>query len=179
MYRITGVIEGVAPLLFNRPDPETLEAPNPGKRSAAQRLKEAEARIYKNGHGVFLPKHNFKKCLLDGSGKAGMKVGMKSLAQFLDASVFVEDDLLFGQDSYDFMHAVPGRVPPRTGAMVMIRRPAMQTGWQLPFALQVVDDRRVPEQIRMALDEAGMLAGLGSWRPEYGRFIVTEWNVET
>jgi len=43
-------------------------------------------------------------------------------------------------------------------------------GWQ--------KDRRDADAIRRGLEEAGLLVGLGSFRPENGRFIVTEWRVD-
>lgn len=70
-----------------------------------------------------------------------------------------------------------GRVPPKRGPMVKVWRPAMEVGWTLRFAFRVFDDIVDAEQVREALATAGLLVGLGAWRPEYGRFVVDEWNV--
>jgi hypothetical protein len=47
----------------------------------------------------------------------------------------------FGVAEYDYIHEVLGRVPPRTGSQVLIRRPALDTGWVLTFALTVVNGK--------------------------------------
>jgi hypothetical protein len=91
--------------------------------------------------------------------------------------VFVEDAILFGKDEPDYVHTCWGRVPPRTGAMVPIRRPAMNAGWKVSFTLAVMNDSIGEGQIREALDHAGLMVGVGSWRPQYGRFRVTSWEV--
>ena len=31
--------------------------------------------------------------------------------------------------------------------------------------------------VRLALEQGGVLVGLGSWRPRYGRFRITTWEV--
>lgn len=179
MYQITGRIQGVAPFLYNRmANDEGLRGAGAGggKLTEEQRIAEAMLKVHRNEHGLIIPAWNFKKCLVLGCAKANLKEGRYGLAGLVEATVFVEGDLCFGKDDPDFLHEVVGRIPPRTGAAAIIRRPALDTGWELPFTLNVMDDRRSSDYIRRGLEEAGLLVGLGSWRPEYGRFIVTEWE---
>lgn len=181
MYRITGKIQGVAPILFSHWTEEAeksiREGTTGGKFSDDQRMQEAMQKVYLNEQGdLTLPNWNFKKCLLEGCRKAGLKEGRASMSPFLEATVFVDAELSFGVQAPDFIHEVTGKRPPRTGGACLIKRPALNAGWSLPFSLSVVDDRRSADHIRRALEEAGLLVGLGSWRPEYGRFVVTEWQ---
>ncbi len=181
MYRIEGTITGLAPILFNRMLEDELEPPSgkatsKGRVTLKARMKEAHARVHRNENGIFLPGWNFKQCLLQGCKKSGLKVGRAGLASYLAACVFPDKELYFGKDKPDFIHKHWGRRPPRTGGACIIRRPALNTGWELTFGLNVMDDRRTPGEIRRSLDEAGLLVGLGSWRPEYGRFLITEWK---
>jgi hypothetical protein len=181
MYKIHGKIQGVAPFLYNRMvDPESLNKTSTGgKPKPGEREAEAEMKVYKDEDGLYLPRWNFKKCLLLGVQKAGLKEGRAGMAPFLEATVFLEEDPHFtGKKERDYMDERVGRIPPKTGAAAIIRRPALQTGWELPFTLTVVDDRRDADAIRRGLEEAGLLVGLGSFRPEHGRFIVTEWEIE-
>ena len=181
MYRITGKIKGVAPLLFNRMLEDELEPSNvkgKGRVPVKTRIEEAKRRIYRDEQGLYLPGWNFKQCLLEGCKRSGLKEGRRSLVSYLEASVFPDRRLYFGKDDFDFLHEHWGRRPPRTGGACIIRRPALEEGWELSFGLNVIDDRRSPAEIRRSLDEGGLLVGLGSWRPEYGRFMVIEWNVE-
>lgn len=180
MYKINARIQGVAPFLFNRMiDPSQLDKPSSGgKVQPGERQQEAEHRVYADDDGLFIPRWNLKKCLLMGVTKAGLKEGRAGLASFLEATVFVDCDPHFiGKKQRDYIDERVGRIPPRTGAAAIIRRPALATGWELPFTLTVVDDRRDAGAIRRGLEEAGLLVGLGSFRPEHGRFIVTEWAV--
>ena len=179
MYRIEGKITVLAPLLFNRMLENELEGPGGSKRriTPEARMEEAHARAYRNENGLYLPGWNFKQCLLEGCKKSGLKVGRSSLATYLAACVFPDKKLYFEKQDPDFIHKHWGRRPPRTGGACIIRRPALDTGWLLTFGLNVTDDRRTPDEIRRSLDEAGLLVGLGSWRPEYGRFLVTDWKV--
>ncbi len=189
MYRIIGKLQGVAPLLYNRPvdfQPPTPPAgeAKPAKRnkggrvSPEDRIADAQEKVYRDENGLYIPGWNFKVCLVAGCKRAGLKEGRGSKAPYFEATIFPEHRLYFGKMQADFMHEHWGRVPPKTGACVMVRRPALNTGWVLSFAVNCVDDRLKSEDIRRALDEAGLLVGLGSWRPEYGRFIVTQFDVE-
>lgn len=183
MYRINGVIQGVAPLLFNKMDIEELEpseGAGRGRVTTESRIEEAKRRIYKNEKGVYLPGWNFKQCLLEGSKRSGLKVGRGSLMPYLQASVFPDRELYFiGKTEADEIHTTWGRRPPRTGGATIVRRPMLYEGWQLAFGLNVMDDRRSPGEIRRSLEEAGLLVGLGSWRPEYGRFVIIDWQEVT
>jgi hypothetical protein len=180
MYRIRGQIEGIAPILFNRFTEQAvadMEAKKTGGRKTHdERMDEAYRLVYRDGHGLSLPPGNLKKCFLQGAQKAGLKEGRASAVPYLQATVFVEGELNFGKENPDFVHECTGRRPPRTGGACVIRRPALETGWRLSFQLAVMDDRRSAEHIKRAIEEAGLLVGLGDGRPDFGRFILTEWE---
>ena len=180
MYRITGTIQGVAPLLFGAPTTKTIEdlrgSKGGGRFTEDERMLEALQRVHQDERGIFIPKWNFKKCLLEGCQRANLKEGRASMMPYLKATVFPEDDLLLGKRTPDDILEVMGKRPPRTGGACLIKYPSFKTGWQAHFVLTIVDDRRSVEHIRRALEEAGTLVGLGAWRPEYGRFVLTEWS---
>ena len=182
-YTIQGTVEGVAPILFNAFSEDATEklraGTTGGKFTDEQRVAEAMQKIHRDSNGgIGWPSWNFKQCLIEGCKRAGLREGRSSMAPFIAATVFVDGERTFGVESPDAIHEVAGRRPPKTGGAVLIKRPMLKAGWRLPFVLSVLDDRRSPDHIRTALGEAGMLVGMGSWRPEYGRFVVTEWNVE-
>lgn len=141
-YHVDGVIEGIAPILFNRPYTE----PASKKTEEARKKTATIERVYRNGHGLYLPSWSFKKMLGDGITMAGLKMtGNKSLLPWLLATLYLDDDPLFGVEDMDFLHEVWGRVPPKRGAMVKVWRPALNTGWKLTFGLSVADDLLRPE----------------------------------
>jgi hypothetical protein len=179
MYSIQGKIEGMADILFNKPLPEEIERPegsNPGRKTKDQRLEQAERRVHDTPKGLCWPVEGFIESICAGSQKVGLKVGKGGFASYVKAGVFVEGDLLFNKKKRDYIHEHWGRVPPRTGALVLVRRPALKEGWSIVFRLAVLDNIN-DEQLKTALEHAGLLVGLGSWRPRYGRFRVTEWKV--
>ena len=179
MYHIEATLEGLAPILFNRvTDLEALDADKKkGRMSSEDRDTEALQKVYADEHGLYLPARNLKKCILEGVAKAGIKVGRASAMPYIKATVFgTTDRFHFNRESPDGVHITTGRRPPKTGGMVIIKRPFLDTGWVLPVSLVVVDDRRDARQIQIALEEAGLLCGLCDERPEYGRFRVARFE---
>lgn len=181
MYAIRGSIQGTAPLLFGAMTQRSLdtlkgERGTGGRYTPSEQLAEVAERYYWDEQGMYLPAWNFKKCLMDGCVKAGLKEGRAGMMPFLKATVFVDGELRFGKAEPDDVYEVVGKRPPRTGGACIIKYPMLQPGWEMPFALNVLDDRRREDDIRRSLEEAGVLVGLGAWRPEFGRFVVTEWK---
>ena len=84
-------------------------------------------------------------------------------------------EILFGADEPDGLHECRAVVQ---RAAVLRRRPMLNTGWHLSFDIVLVDDRRNLGQVKQAVEEAGLLVGLGDFRPDYGRFVVKEWQPE-
>lgn len=175
MYTIKGVIEGTAPFLFNRPGDITKSGGQ--KKSEATLKKEAETKLYKDKDGLYWPAWNFKTMLLMGCNKAGLKVARAAMSSFLAGEVFPEIDPRFNRQTFDVMHSIPGKIPPKKGALVWLYRPCLNAGWKLSFDLSVLNDQRNADDIRKALEVAGYLVGMGAWRPEYGRFVIREWNI--
>ena len=194
MYHIEGKIEGIAPILFNAPSLNMLE-PDGGARQKTDATRDQEAlkKCYRNGKGLYLPSWNFKKCLLDGFKVLDLRVpGNKNqrLWRYVQSVIFVEPaELPFGieEPNYEMgngcvkgLHKHPGRNS--DGSATIVRRPALATGWQLPFGFSVLDDLAREGDIRSALQTAGERVGLGGWRPgspkggEYGRFEIIEWK---
>ncbi len=176
MYRIKGTLEGLADLLYNSPGP-VLKAKGkaPSKMSVEELDALAMEKLHEGPNGLFLPHGAFEKAVFEGATRAGLKDGKASLSRLLQAIMFIEGELLLHRDKPDYIHTVWGRVPPRTGAMVPIRRPAILAGWKIGFSLMISLDRIPDTEIRQAIDAAGLFVGFGSWRPKFGRFKVIDW----
>lgn len=180
MQRITGTIEGVAPILFSRMYGD-LEGPG-GKPTPEQKLQEALLKCHRDEHGIYIPGNMFKQVILAGAKAGNVKDGRKSYATVLEATMFPETHLYLGKDTYDEVFEHWGRRPPGPrGAAIMIRYPLFKTGWQANFSLILtMGDRHTVEAVQRSLIAAGLLVGMGSWRPEYGRFILVDgsWRSE-
>lgn len=180
MYRITTTIEGLAPILFNAPSLDMLN-PKAGQRQQtdAERDEDAAKRLYKNGGGVYLPAWNVKKCILNGFQALDLRVPgskTKRLWRFVQPVLFIEPPEVPFTDKpdADFLHKCPGRNA--DGSATIVRRPALNEGWQLPFRMNVLDDLVREDDLKEAIQYAGERVGLGGWRPEYGRFTIIEWS---
>jgi len=64
------------------------------------------------------------------------------------------------------------KIPPKTGVLVWKTRSMMPTGWSLEFTVDF--EERLIEQKTLieAMNEAGVMCGIGGWRPKFGRFKV-------
>lgn len=187
MYHITATIEGIADFLFNRMTEEDLSdfrsGASGGKLTDEQRSKKAEGKVYQDEAGLILPAWTIKKLFLNGAFEGKLKLAKKPLHRIIAAMVFVQGSGRFVNDrgkpvtERDYMHEVPGRTPPRTGTMTIVRRPALKAGWRVRMEVAVLDDSVPSEALKDALSNAGLYVGAGSWRPEFGRFIVVEWTM--
>lgn len=155
-----------------------------GRVSVQDRETEAQERLYHDETGIYVPARCLKACLYKGAQRAGLKRGRGSLVPYLEATVFCSERKLYVYRNGEIMREGDGiqqeivRRPPRTGGAALVSWPYLNTGWRIPGQFIVVDDRLDEKQIHTALTEAGMLAGLLEGRPEYGRFIVSEWKPE-
>jgi len=181
MYKIAGKLTGTADLLFNQmvaSDLASIQGKARGNRNEQSYLNEAAEKcpVDENGNAV-IPAWTFKQVLRTGATKGKVKDGRSNIGETLIATVFVDGQIRLTPNSYDYIHQAPGRIPPKTGATRMIYRPAFRAGWIAEFNLVVLDDRVPADSIRLSLEEAGIRGGIGAWRPEYGRFIVSAWEV--
>lgn len=48
--------------------------------------------------------------------------------------------------------------------------------WGVTFTLALTPGRLNPEQVKAALDDAGLYVGMGDYRPKFGRFRVTKFE---
>lgn len=178
MYQIQCIVEGVAPMLFNRMVGDAKGTG--GKISREEEEALAKQRAYRNDAGLYVPSYVVKACLLRGIFLANLKEGRKSLGPYVEATAFIEPrEISLGKQEPDFYHAAFVNIPPgKKGSKVWKIWPAVDIGWQLSFTLNITDNHRDPEQLRKGMEAAGLLCGLCDWRPEYGRFIVKEWDVK-
>lgn len=180
-YTITATIEGIAPILFNAPSLDMLKPSGKRSKTDEERDTEAMKRCYRNGSGLYLPAWNMKRCILDGIQSLDLRVAgnkNKRLWKVAQPVMFLQPpEIPFDAEEPDFLHRCPGKNA--DGSATIVRRPAMNEGWHLTFEIRILDPSVIlPDTLRDVLQASGERVGLGGWRPEYGRFIVTDWNVE-
>jgi len=177
-YEIEVELTGLVPIRFNR---FTNEKSTGGTASHTEEAGKADAenRCYKNDNGLYVPAEAVKRCLLNGINMAKIKEGKSSMVQYVKATVFIDPlEIPLNKKTYDYMKCLTVRIPPGPkGARVNKYFCYVKEGWNLIFKLQVFDERRDPDKLKLALTESGVLCGLLDGRPEYGRFEVTKWKV--
>ncbi len=181
MYQLKAEIQGIAPILFNRFTEENQaqveSGRSTGRQTADVKREGALNKVYRNDGGLFCPAANIKKAMVLACGIAQLKHGRKGLGPIINAVMFLDPiEISFGTKSPDFIHEQVGRIPPRTGARVVLYRPALNAGWKLSFAINVFTDTVGVDQVRRALSDAGIYQGLCDGRPEYGRFEVVSFD---
>jgi len=59
----------------------------------------------------------------------------------------------------------------------MKKRPVLNPPWFLSFEINMVEnDIITPQKLRNWIDVGGIMIGLGTWKPKYGRFVICEWK---
>ncbi len=200
--KFAATIKGATPLLVNRyvEDIEVKKAigakPRAKSQEDARRRQEALLRFHENGHGPFMPARNIRSAMIEGAHAAGIKhkTGrtQSKLGPYLRRGILIEPlELLFPPEvvkplvkarkskkgDHDFpLHKDVVRIPPVTGALVPKYWPIMEQ-WQFDFEISVFDDSLESEgELKASLDAAGIFCGLGTGRPDFGKFKVTHWE---
>ena len=199
--RIEGVREiraeivGRTPFLFNRYFDEKWAASVIGNKPTnvtlvdEWRRKEAMLRLYENAEGLCIPSRNIRSAMVAGgngvTGKLGrgeeVKIGQfvreglipePAFISFLDANGRV-----LQREDATALHKDQVRIPPGPkGALVDKYWPKLEVGWVLRFSLLVFDGGLPEEKLLACLTNAGVFKGIGTGRPDYGKFKVTEWT---
>ena len=201
MRQFTATIKGVTPFLFNRYFEEDESIPLIGKKPRDSttvdewRKKEAMLRVYENGHGPFLPARNIRSAMVEGARALQLKhkpVTGRPMAlwPFLRRGLQVGPaELLFDQEfpkdidftfvwtpECEFMHRDTVRIPPQKGALVVKYWPKLED-WRLSFTLSVFDDSIQEEDgLQESIKAAGLFCGLGTGRPDFGKYSLVGWE---
>ncbi len=89
---------------------------------------------------------------------------------------FKEKAFSFGRKEPDEIDARPvHRGKGEKTTLVMCYRPLINN-WMIEGTMILIDLQ--PQFLKQALDYAGIKIGLGSYRPRFGRFTVTKWEIK-
>lgn len=192
MYEVDVRIEGVVPVLQHRFAPETLDSLMKGakkKTAVVDYSDEWRIGMHVDSDGYLCqPATHIEGALVKAAASFKIKGGgNRTYKSIVRANCWVLPELIPhlhngkrisapGPDLLDNptdhmwvdrRRAVVGR------ASVARARLAIGAGWELAFTLQVQDEQLRPDVVHTILEEAGKSAGIGDFRPRYGRFIVT------
>lgn len=180
-YTAVVTIEGVAPFLYHKFDPENVERQaNSKKGSNEKKTDNLEAYVYRCPNGnLGVPATWFKAAMAEAGRKfSDPSSPRKSARDLVRAAVVVGPfiaDLKTGKD-WDAVD-VRGVVVQRN--RVVRRRPMMDTGWQATFEITVNEPQYIDSKFLYDLvSRAGSFCGFGDHRPDFGRFCIVKWDVK-
>jgi hypothetical protein len=170
--RIAVSIVGTRPLIMHR----MAASENAQKRGAKiDPQQEAEAGLYKNENGIFVPAFNVLSCLRE-AGKdfrvAGK--GRTTFSKYIVGGVLITPDeiplISKGGWKIDLRNVVVGK------SRIVRARPSFDD-WQLDFEIEIIDEIITPPALKEIIEAAGKYIGLCDFRPIFGRFRVDRFEV--
>jgi hypothetical protein len=178
-YVAAVAIEGVADLLFHRWTPEAItEKANAAKGSKQKKTDDIESYVYRDDHGrISLPGEYVRQSLIHAAKyRQDPRSPKKSAMDICKAGVICLTQLAsLGKDDWDYLDM--RRVVIQRNGINRIR-PAMRSGWKAAIDFMVVLPEYIDAQfLNGILVDAGRLVGVGDFRPTYGRFQITRFDI--
>lgn len=178
-YRVEVTIRGEADILFHRWNCEAVEAKaKAAKGSAAKKSDCIESYVYRNEDGELCIPGEYLRQSIIGAAKYRQdpRSPRKSAVDLAKAAIVSLTPLAsLGVKEWSYEHRC--RVQVQRNGITRVR-PAISAGWQAIFLLQVnLPEYISPEMLHGLITDAGRLIGIGDFRPTYGRFQVTQFEV--
>lgn len=191
MYVVSVKVHGVAPLMQHRfPLPDLADMSKGGHVHTGSKDYTEEWReyLYVNANDeIFQPATHFEGAMVKAAvnfkitGKRG-----KTYKDLFQAAVFVSPEEIphglknpetLDTDADKTLYLDMRPVVIQRNRIVRIR-PTFKPGWELEFDIEVVDDQIQPTLVQDVLTLAGKTVGIGDYRPKFGRFSVSRFEVQ-
>lgn len=178
-YRAEVTIEGVADLLFHRWNDEAVaEKAAAAKGSKAKKEDDVESYVYRLSSGnLALPGEYLRQATIHAAKfRQDPRSPRKSAMDLFKAAIVSLTPLAdLGVASWDYLDR--RRVVVQRAAVTRTR-PAMLLGWRATFVLMCnLPEYVSPQLLNETIAAAGRLIGVGDFRPTYGRYTVTRFEV--
>lgn len=165
-------IKSICPLMMDRYQPDL-----PPARTSQDYLKQAPTKAYRDAKGnLAIPDAALKAAMRLSAGELGKKMESKKNRELIRACVFVEPEMLsLGKKDYDCIDerwVTRGKGEKVT--RVMAYRPLIKE-WKLNATISLMDGI-TPNFIKEVVQRAGIMHGLLSHRPEFGRFELVKFE---
>lgn len=188
-YSVAVHITGDSSLLFHRWQSDSVEAKRvASKGSVAKRTDDTASYVYRDSNGhICLPGEYLRGSMVDprngaakyqqdprSSRKSALDLFRAGVVALTDMAVIIRAD---GEkaDSWDYLDRRRVTVQ-RAG--VTRERPAFNAGWTAEIELMVLLPQYIDARLlHRTLTDAGRLVGVGDFRPTFGRFSVTRFEL--
>jgi len=178
-YRVAVQITGTADILFHRWNAEAVEEKSAAaKNSKAKKTDDIESYVYRNDAGeLCIPGEYLRQAVITAAKSyADPRSPRKSAMDLFKAGVTTMTALA-STGQKDWAYEDKRRVVVQRSA-VNRTRPALREGWQAAFVFLVLTPEYIaPMLLHEVIGKAGQLVGIADFRPTYGRFAITSWEV--
>lgn len=178
-YRISVQLTGTADLLFHRWNSQAVdEKAKAAKNSKAKKTDDIESYVYRNDDGeLCIPGEYVRQSIVMAAKfRQDPRSPRKSAMDLYKAGV-VPLSILASTGKKDWDYEDTRRVViQRSG--VNRTRPALKQGWKAAFEFLVLTPEYIaPMDLHAVLTQAGVLVGIADFRPTFGRFGITSFEV--
>lgn len=178
-YRIAVQITGTADLLFHRWNSQAVdEKAKAAKNSKAKKSDDIESYVYRNDDGeLCIPGEYVRQAIVMAAKfRQDPRSPRKSAMDLYKAGV-VPLTILASTGKKDWDYEDTRRVViQRSG--VNRTRPALKAGWNAAFEFLILTPEYIaPMDLHAVLTQAGVLVGIADFRPTFGRFGITSFEV--
>ena len=178
-YAVCITVSGASDLLFHRWNCESVEAKSKAaKNSKAKKEDDIESYVWRNEKNeLCIPGEYFRQSIIHAAKfKQDPRSPRKSAMDLFKAGIVSLTQLAsLGSDEWDYLDTRRVTVQ-RAG--VNRTRPAMRIGWTTELEFQILTPEYIdPVLFQDVLNTAGRLVGVGDFRPTYGRFNITHFEV--
>lgn len=188
-YTVEVTVTGDSALLFHRWQSDSVEAKRvASKGSTAKRTDDVDSYVYRDANGhICLPGEYLRGSMVDprngaakyqqdprSSRKSALDLFRAGVVALTDMAVIVRADGSKA-DTWDYLDRRRVTVQ-RAG--VTRERPAFLAGWSVEVQLMVLLPQYIDVRLlNRTLVDAGRLVGVGDFRPTFGRFSVTRFEL--
>lgn len=178
-YRSQVEIQGVCPILFHKWNVESIASKAAAKKGSAEKKSDdIDSYVYRNDKGeICIPGEYLRGAIIHAAKfQQDPRSPRKSAMDLFKAAIVSLTELAsLGSKDWDYLDK--RRVVIQRNGITRCR-PAMKEGWKAKFILMC----NLPEYVdgnllNQTIQQAGKLIGLADFRPSYGRFLVTKFEV--
>lgn len=138
------------------------------------RLEWLGGMYYDQESGIHVPGHNVLACIISGAKLHKLGTAVKRAAIVLEDKVTVEydgernPDKLFLNKRFVDMRGV------KVGTSKVMRCRPIFHKWSLAFSVAYDESSIQEDELTRCVESAGLMAGLGDYRPRFGRFAIAK-----
>ena len=173
-------IQGISPLLMNRPSMLIGDISKDSKPRTNDPKEEAKKKLYLNPKGkLYQPSTHLTGALIE-AGKHKKVVGKGKATYSKIAGYAVEIspyEIVHKNQEYEVFSTLA--VNPNTKGRNPLHRPMLRN-WEIEFEVTFDETEIAPSIMKELFDIAGRIVGIGDWRPAkkgpYGKFQVVNWK---